>query len=318
MYRNRKKMLLIAGTSVVVLAGFGAGAWAIIDSSSRIPSDNEMLTQVVGATTYGDSTPLEYNRMSVSDWMFYNMPKFAVPIEESSEGITSINFYKAIEFEKNSAEVITEKVIKSDKNKENLLYTVKISKDMSTQEVWTKPSSINNDKGIRLVKSIIKDRNITNEYYWSSNVEDIILTGDSNQLNYSLNNGSSILFTSENNTSTARITDLSNIKTWERKTEVSNNRIQVEFGSEALTGSETISQTFSLVEQKNGQKMGETDVEKGISYYSIEYKLGKNQSIDKKSDLLDLIKFNKETSKSYISTNSEYSMSYIPIILKNN
>lgn len=92
MYRNRKKMIIIGCTSVVVLAGFSVAAWAIIQSTKNVPTDSKVAAALSGNTIYlGNGRQFEYGKMSFNDWLLYNMPK-TVKLTKSN-GISTYTYY---------------------------------------------------------------------------------------------------------------------------------------------------------------------------------------------------------------------------------
>lgn len=92
MYRNRKKMIIIGCTSVVVLAGFSVAAWAIIQSTKNVPTDSKVAAALSGNTIYlGNGRQFEYGKMSFNDWLLYNMPK-TVKLTKSND-ISTYTYY---------------------------------------------------------------------------------------------------------------------------------------------------------------------------------------------------------------------------------
>lgn len=94
MYKSRKKIIAVGCVSLVVLVGFGVGAWAIIDASYKNPSGDATQSKYFGATEYlsNNNGQFDVNTMSVSDWINYNMPQTLL-VTKNSDGSKTLDFY---------------------------------------------------------------------------------------------------------------------------------------------------------------------------------------------------------------------------------
>lgn len=94
MYKSRKKIIAVGCISVVVLVGFGVGAWAIVEASYKNPTGDATQTKYYGATEYlGDNNgQLDINTMSISDWINFNMPQTLI-VNTNTDGSKTLDFY---------------------------------------------------------------------------------------------------------------------------------------------------------------------------------------------------------------------------------
>lgn len=181
MYKNRKKIIAVSISSIAVLAGFGLASWAIVDSASsrNIPREDRLTSTLSGATIYSN-VPFSNNEISINDWMFYSMPKYAVPFQDSEDGFSQIGFYSdkfilgSETIGRNTKISFIDKRVLNN-NATNLLYIIKyknINENTYQEQVWTQPDKSNYPNGLKLVDSITtkKENNIliSNNFYWNN------------------------------------------------------------------------------------------------------------------------------------------------------
>lgn len=340
MYKSRKKILLVCGTSAAVLAAFGIGSWAIVDSSNRIPVDNKIKSELSGATAYLNNTSFVYKQMSIDDWMFYNFPKYAIP--STTNGTTTIDFYSSLTG-LTTGNNLTQDIL--DKSQQSLLFTVKLNSNYTHFEVWTsRYQDTNNKTGIMLVSSDVSlstsSLSIANKYYWDSNVETITLNKSTDSyigsselspkssVSYKNENGS----TNEQNGYTSSKNYVTEVKSntdavlWNRKytqTSSSSKNFTLEYSSDSLTSADKpIKQTFNYTSANNSGAVNKETTEQKLSYFTINYTSGTNNTqISDKQAFLTKIGYEKNddgTINSKISSGYEYS--FLPIVMldKNN
>lgn len=328
MYRNRKKILLITGTSVVVLAGFGAASWAIIDASQKTPKDNATLSKLAGITAYTNPVPFLYDQMSINDWMLYTMPKIAIPHKVDENNYT-VDFYSQ-QFKMSTTSVITENDLAT--NKTELLYTLKINNSTQVKSVYTSRYS---DEllpdGIELVKSTPKkvsdtEFTITNSYYWLTEPEVLTFSSiGSNQYKLSSSSGYEVEYNSTtnstNNNSTSTFTTsiktnvVDSVDIWDRSfSKTDTNNYSISYNSSLLNdSSKPIKTSFNYINSSNNEQQ-----EKKYPYYSITYSSGNNNSnITTQNDFLRVIGYEqKDNNTIQSSLSSGKNFPYLPILYK--
>ena len=334
MYRNRKKIILVGVTSILVLAGFGVGAWAIVNSSNRVPQDDKIASNLAGSTIYCGDTAFAYKQMSITDWLVYNMPRYAFLVDDGkSDGFIDVEFFST-DFRPANNSTVTSSDLMNPINENAHLYTMKISTDFSQEEIWT--SGKHGNEPIMLVSSTISSSSntatISNKYWWSNESQNIKLTSDGLYDNYkhTSSNDTSIELSkklsdqNQNNKSTysASIKSNTGFDQWNRKMEMENTaqsqastlnyptKVTLEYTSGSLSGD------FSPLKQMFTLKTSTTKID--FKYYEITYTVGtSNETIDKKEKLLDKIGFQKNkdgTITSNLSTGLDYE--YVPISTK--
>lgn len=291
MYKNRKKILLVTATSAIVLSGFGAASWAIINSSAHPATDNYEIQKFAGATINGNATPFKFDKMSINDWMFYSMPGVAVPLK-SETNHTIINFYSkdfAFSTEANmpNKKYVDDKTLNDNVN--NLIYTIdtKYDGNQTVTEVWTAKTQ-SYPQGLKLVTSTISQYKIVNNYGWTNQPQVFEFKNDSSSFSYTNQNNFKATYSKASGTSqetnyqTSFISN-TNASLWERtfveKEDGSNTNgvakdFRYEYKSDQLNDAvKPIKQNFSFKEVESSKNQ-----EQRYGYYDITYTSGSSNS----------------------------------------
>ena len=325
MYKNRKKILLVACTSVAVLAAFGAGSWAIVDSSNRIPSDNKIQSELAGATAYAGDFQFKLGKMSVDDWMFYNMPKYAVNVNQNdtNSSIQTIYYYGQNFKTDLATKGFTQKTFDDEIN--NLLYILRIDTEKNIQEVYT--NSFNKEElGLKLVSSKFDKNEIINEYYWGK-TETIKLakdessensfsysTTDKNKVTYSMTNASSGSGKAYKTSISSNTASDNWVRTFIPATG-DNKGFSFEYKATTLTAANApIKQNYTYINKKTNSNKEE---EVYYDYYLINYTSGSNSTpISNIDQFKAIIKYNKNPTNgdlvSQVSTGLTFE--YLPVL----
>lgn len=191
MYKSRKKIIAVGCVSVIVLVGFGVGAWAIIDASYKNPTGDATQSKYYGATEYlsGSNGQFDVNTMSVSDWINYNMPQTLL-VTQNSDGSKTLDFYN-VSYNANSD---LDTFVNNNKYT-NLIAEIKLQSTASSYNysVYTNPYA-NNGNPYELASSDNSvsgnSISISNKVGWSDNNTSISLNMSSNTTDPATSNNS--------------------------------------------------------------------------------------------------------------------------------
>lgn len=284
MYRNRKKMIIIGCTSVVVLAGFSVGAWAIINSTKKVPTDNSIASKLSGNTIYlGSGRQFVYGKMSFNDWLLYNMPK-SVKVSNSN-GVSTYSYYT--ESNASGLLIATATIKESDSN--NALITLSTGSPSNSLELVSSTSSKTND-----------NISYTNNYpAVDSKTYSTSFTKNTSDSNYKYSGSSySILFsesssgssgdtetretTTSTKTYTTQITSNTNANLWKKVVSITNNgnNITSTYSSDQLGSGASLTVTY-ISNTNSGSDSSNQD-----KIYTVSYK-SKSGTSSTESDVND-------------------------------
>lgn len=293
MYRNRKKMIIIGCTSVVVLAGFSVGAWAIINSTKKVPTDNSIASKLSGNTIYlGSGRQFVYGKMSFNDWLLYNMPK-SVKVSNNN-GVSTYSYYT--ESNAGGLLIATATIKESDSN--NALITLSTGSPSNSLELVSSTSSKTND-----------NISYTNNYpAVDSKTYSTSFTKNTSDSNYKYSGSSySILFsesssgssgdtetretTTSTKTYTTQITSNTNANLWKKVVSITSggNNITSTYSSDQLGSGASLNVTYISNTNNGSDSSTNNDKIYAVSYSSKANESSAESTISNQAALLSFL-----------------------------